>query len=166
MKNLMYRKDFLKKLSIGAGSIFLLPQIVTGQKKIEKGPPVSPEIVKEFVSKGHSDYDKTKEMLENDPHLLNVFWDWGDGDFESALGGASHVGNKQITLYLIEKGSMMNIFTAAMLGKIDIVKAILTAFPEQKKALGPHKLNLMHHARKGGDEALPVLEYFESLGLK
>ncbi len=32
----------------------------------------------------------------------------------------------------------MNLFAAAMLGKLDVVKAVLTAMQEQLNTLGPH----------------------------
>ena len=36
--------------------------------------------------------------------------------------------------------------------------------PTTLYAKGPHGLTLLHHATKGGDEALEVKEYLESLG--
>ena len=58
----------------------------------------------------------------------------------------------------------MNIFCAAMLGKIEIVRTILTAFPNLKSSKGPHGLQLLHHARKGGEQAKEVLDYLQSIG--
>jgi hypothetical protein len=40
-------------------------------------------------------------MLAELPTLLYATWDWGNGDFETALEGAGHVGNKEIANYLI-----------------------------------------------------------------
>ena len=51
-----------------------------------------------------------------------------------------------------------------MLGRLDVVKAILSAYPELKTSKGPHGLQLLHHATKGGAEAAPVLEYLKSIG--
>ena len=39
----------------------------------------------------HGDLQRSKELLELQPGLLNAAWDWGGGDFETALGGASHM---------------------------------------------------------------------------
>jgi hypothetical protein len=44
------------------------------------------------------------------------------------------------------------------------VKAILTAYPDLKTSKGPHGLQLLHHATKGGPDAAPVLEYLKSIG--
>ena len=41
-------------------------------------------MVKEFVTVGHGNLEKTKQMLEATPALLNASWDWGNGDFEEA----------------------------------------------------------------------------------
>ena len=127
-------------------------------------PPIKPELIKEFVSNAHKDLDKVKEMLAAEPALLNSAWDWGGGDFETAMNAAGHMGRKDIADVLLSAGARMDIFCAAMLGKIDVVKAILTAYPNLKTSKGPHGLMLLHHARKGGNDAKEVLEYLESIG--
>ena len=35
-------------------------------------------------------------LLDEQPGLLNATWDWGGGDFETALGGAAHMGRRDI----------------------------------------------------------------------
>ena len=129
-----------------------------------KPPPLDQELVKDFVIAGHGNFAKTKELLEKTPGLLNACWDWGGGDFETALEGAGHMGNKEIANYLVGHGARLNIFCAAMLGKLDMVKALLTAFPDLKNSKGPHGLQLLHHATKGGPEAAAVLDYLKSIG--
>ena len=119
-------------------------------------------MVKEFVIAGHGNLEKTTQMLEKEPLLLHVSWDWGDGDFEEAIEGAAHVGNRDIALFLIEKGARMNLFTAAMLGKLEIVQPMIEAFPNLLHSKGPHGLSLMHHAEKGGEQASDVLRYIKS----
>ncbi|MBD3165705.1 ankyrin repeat domain-containing protein [bacterium] len=107
--------------------------------------------VEEFVKAGHNNLPRTKEMLEREPGLLNAAWDWGDGDFETALGGASHVGNREIARYLIGEGARMNLFTSTMLGEVEIVKPWLDAYPDLVHSKGPHGLSLLHHAERGGN---------------
>ncbi|TAI49827.1 ankyrin repeat domain-containing protein [Flagellimonas allohymeniacidonis] len=124
------------------------------------------KIVQEFVGKSHSDINKVKELLEEYPTLLNAAHDWKYGDFETGLGAASHVGYKETVHFFLENGAQANIFTACVLGEIDVVKAMLTAFPKTIHAKGPHGFTLLHHAQKGGDEALEVKEYLMSLGAK
>lgn len=131
---------------------------------MQKKGPIKPERVREFVAKAHGDLDKVKELLAYEPNLLNATWDWGGGDFESALGGAGHMGRVDIAEFLLEKGARMDIFCAAMLGKLDIVKATLEAYPQLKTSKGPHGLTLLHHARQGGDQSKEVLAYLTELG--
>jgi hypothetical protein len=161
------RKHFIQTLAWSAGTgLIFSPTTIFSQQKIEKDGALDPNLVKEFVIKGHGDLAKTKELLAETPGLLQAAWDWGGGDFETALDGAGHVGNQEIANFLIEKGAKITIFTMAMLGKLEMLKAVLTAFPSQISALGPHKLGLMHHAKKGGENALMVVDYLKNLGLK
>ena len=157
------RKHFLQTAALGAGSLVTLPFIVTAGHQ-EKPPPLKPELVKEFVIAGHGNLEKVKQMLAEEPGLLNASWDWGGGDFETAIEGAGHVGNKSCADYLLSQGARLNIFCAAMLGQLGFVKTLLTTYPDLKSSKGPHGLQLMHHALKGGEEAKPVLDYLQSIG--
>ena len=101
-------------------------------------------------------------MLDERPRLLNATYDWGNGDFEAAIGGAGHMGRRDIAQLLIDRGARFDIFVAAMMGKIEIVKAAIAAFPAAKNSLGPHGIDLMTHAEHGKSEN--VIEYLKSLG--
>jgi len=160
------RKKFLTFSAAGALSIIVpgSTSSIFSQTNKQKPDALDKELVKEFVVKGHSDLDGVKELLTKEPGLLNAAWDWGGGDFETAIEGAGHVGNKDIAQFLLNNGARMNIFCAAMLGQLEIVKQILTAYPELKSSKGPHGLQLIHHAKKGGEESKAVLEYLESIG--
>ena len=68
-------------------------------------------------------------MLEEYPNLIYGPYDWGKGDFEEAIEGAGHLGNKEIAEYLISKGARLNLFVMKMLGKTELVKPILEAYP-------------------------------------
>ncbi|HKJ39944.1 MAG TPA: hypothetical protein VJ972_14300 [Anaerolineales bacterium] len=129
---------------------------------MERPPALEASLVQEFVIKAHADLDRVKELLEQTPALINATWDWGGGDFETALGGASHMGRRDIVNFLLEHGARLDIFAAAMLGKLDIVKAALDAFPDEINTPGPHWIPLIRHAEMGGEEAKSVLEYLES----
>lgn len=129
-------------------------------------PALPPDLVREFVGKAHSDLDATKALLAEHPGLLNATWDWGGGDFEMAIGGAGHMGNRAIAEFLISQGARFDIFVAAMLGRLDIVRATLTASPHLLTSHGPHRISLLRHARAGGDPAGAVVEYLLSLGAR
>jgi hypothetical protein len=128
--------------------------------------PLKPDLVKEFVVAAHGDLEKTKAMLAETPSLLNATWDWGGGDFEMAIGGAGHMGRRDIALFLIGQGGRFDLFVAAMLGRLDVVKPMLTAFPYLADSKGPHGIPLMVHAQKGGQEAAEVAAFLESLKTK
>lgn len=130
---------------------------------MDRKPPLESELVQEFVGVAHGDFNRVKELLEREPTLVNATWDWGGGDFETALGAAAHTGGKEIANYLLERGARLDIFAAAMLGKLEIVKAALKEYPNAKDVLGPHGIPLIVHAELGGDDAKAVLEYLKSL---
>jgi hypothetical protein len=137
--------------------------VALGQEKAaripDRGPALAADLVKEFVVAAHGNLEKTQSLLASQPGLINATWDWGGGDFETALGGASHMGRREIALFLLEHGARMDLFAAAMLGRLDVVKAAIAAFPGIEKTLGPHKIPLIEHARKGGTEAEAVLAF-------
>lgn len=120
-------------------------------------------LVQEFVGVAHGDLDRVQQMLAQEPGLINACWDWGGGDFETALGAAAHMGRKEIANFLLQKGARLDLFAAAMLGNLEVVKAALSAYPAALRTPGPHGIPLIAHAQAGGDEAKNVLEFLESL---
>ena len=120
-------------------------------------------LVQEFVGKAHADLARVQELLGQEPRLVNATWDWGEGDWETALGAAAHMGRKDIALYLLERGARIDLFAAAMLGKIEIVQAILTDNPAVRHLPGPHGIPLMVHAKAGAADAAAVVAYLEGL---
>jgi hypothetical protein len=166
----MDRKNFLRQAAIGTGSIIAIPHLVMGQNipraEIPRPDPLPAEKVKAFVAAGHNNLDKVKQLLIEFPTLMYATWDLGGGDFETGLEGAGHVGNKDIANYLISAGARTNMFVLTMLGKTQIVKPYLEAFPQYLTARGPHGFTLLHHAQRGGDDAKELLEYLQSKGLK
>jgi hypothetical protein len=128
----------------------------------EQPPPLSPDLVQEFVAKAHGDLDAVHELLENEPALVNAAWDWGAGDWETGLGAAAHMGRRDIALFLLERGARMDVFAAAMLGETEIVRAMLMAVPGLRDAPGPHGIPLLAHAKAGGEQARAVVELLEA----
>jgi hypothetical protein len=163
----MDRKIFLRKATLGAGGIISSPFWLSAKEPASTAAdPLPPEKVKEFVIAGHGNLPRVKEMLAELPTLLYATWDWGAGDFETALEGAGHVGNKEIANYLIGLGARTNLFVLTMLGKTKMVKNYLKIFPEYLNARGPHGLTLLHHAQKGGEDSKELVNYLQGKGLK
>lgn len=130
----------------------------------DRGPRLDSDLVRQFVIAGHGNLDQVKQMLAEQPALINATWDWGAGDWETALGGASHMGNRPIAEYLLSKGARMDVFCATMLGKTEIVKAFLKDDPKVIDLKGPHGISLIRHAQAGKQDA--VVELLKAAGAK
>jgi hypothetical protein len=128
----------------------------------EKAPPIDKELVAEFVLKSHGDIGVVKQLVEQEPEIVNAAWDWGAGDWETGLGAAAHVGRRDIAEFLLEHGARKDVFAAAMLGEVDVVRAMLDAQPGLRDARGPHGISLQAHAEAGGDDAREVLELLQT----
>ena len=130
---------------------------------MDSSPPRIPyELVEEFVRVAHGQYDRVVEMLAQEPALVNAVWDWGGGDFESALGAAAHMGHRAIALHLLAHGARFDLFAAAMLGQLDVVKLVLATQPELRHTAGAHGIPLLVHAQMGGPEAQAVVEWLQA----
>lgn len=140
----------------------------------ENFPSLPDESVRSVVGASHSNLDRVRELVEPRPELARACWDWAFGDFETALGAASHVGRRDIAAYLMGKGARPNIFTYAMLGALEAVRAMIEATPGIQRVYGPHGISLLSHAKAGMREVegVPVdtsrqqrlIDYLEALG--
>jgi hypothetical protein len=168
------RRNFLLQGALTAGAACLhWPAGAYGQaggsqpKPAEEStgfPRQNPKLVEETVGASHGKFDRVKELVTAYPELAKCSWDGGFGDWEAPIDAASHVGNREIALFLLDHGARPTIFTFAMLGHVEVVKAMLTAQPELRKTLGPHGFNLFHHAKVGGDAAAAVRDYLKEIG--
>lgn len=180
----MDRRSFLTHAALATTSLLTIPSLLTadstkvgptpssmapalGDSAAMKNPPKPPALdmlaVKDFVSAGHNNLDKVKEMLALSPNLVYASWDLGGGDFETALEGAGHVGDKEIARFLIASGARPSIFALTMLGETAIVTQLLEKYPELLRARGPHGFSILHHARRG--EATELIALVEGMGL-
>lgn len=127
-------------------------------------PAQDPALVKEVVGASHGNLKRVQDLVTRQPALARASIDWGFGDWETCIDAAAHVGNKPIAEFLLVNGARPTIFSAAMMGQLDVVKAFCAARPGIQSTLGPHGITLMAHARAGGPEAAPVVQYLASLG--
>lgn len=127
-------------------------------------PTQPPDLVREMVMVSHFDLKRVQQFVEAKPSLARAAWDWGFGDWESALGAASHMGNRPIAEYLLSRGARPSLFSSAMLGHLDVIKAFISAQPGIERIRGPHSISLLAHAKAGGEAARPVYDYLASLG--
>ncbi|MGH9217812.1 MAG: hypothetical protein ACRD1W_00835 [Vicinamibacterales bacterium] len=127
-------------------------------------PAQDPNLVREIVGASHGNFARVRDAVEKQPALARASVDWGFGDWETCIDAAAHVGNKPIADFLLSHGARPTIFSAAMMGQLDVVKAFVAARPGIQKTLGPHGITLMSHARAGGADAAAVVEYLKGLG--
>ena len=101
----------------------------TGSPADDFFPSLHPSLMKDVVGLSHSNLARVKEMVQQHPALAKASWDWGYGDHETALGAASHVGQRAIAEFLLGNGAPPTLFSATMLGQLDVVKAFVAATP-------------------------------------
>jgi uncharacterized protein len=106
----------------------------------------STEQIREFVIAGHGNYEKVRQMLAENPKLLNASYRWNENDTETAIQAAAQVGNVNIAEFLLKQGAPLEICTAAMLGMRDYVERRLNADPLDVNATGAHGIPLLPHA--------------------
>ena len=108
------------------------------------------ESVREFMIAAHQDLERVKTVLAEHPELLNIRYRWGEGNTETPLGAAAHVGNREIAEYLLAQGAPLTICAAATLGRAGDVARFLEEDPAQAQATGAHNIPLMLHVALGG----------------
>jgi len=169
-----YSRRDLMKLATAVVPLALMPQAAVGHPRSDELPsllPVTdgfpshpPELVREMVTVAHFDLKRVRELVSGRPALARAAWDWGFGDWEDALGAASHMGNRAIAEYLISQGARPSIFSATMLGQLEAVKALIAAQPGVQRISGPHSISLLAHAKAGKEGARKVYDFLQSLG--
>jgi hypothetical protein len=156
-----------RRFLVTAPAAVLLPAAFGGARQgdspaVDAFPRQDATIVREVVGASHGNLARVRELVSARPALARAAWDWGFGDWETALGAASHVGRKEIAALLLAAGAHPTIFSAAMLGQLETVKAFVTASPGIQRTHGPHGISLLSHARAG--DSTEVVKYLESLG--
>jgi hypothetical protein len=138
-----------------------LPYAIAGADAF---PQQDPSLVKDAVGASHGNFARIRELVERQPAMARASIDWGFGDWETCIDAAAHVGNKPIADFLLTHGARPTIFSAAMMGQLDAVKAMIAARPGYQKTLGPHGITLMSHAKAGGPDSAAVVQYLAALG--
>ena len=161
MHNSLSRRSLFKSSAFGLLSLSI-PNLIYGHQSSHiwadqnedknpnpKYPSIDDEIVADVVGSSHFNFDHVKELVNHRQELARANWDWSFGDWESALGAASHVGRRDIAEFLINNGARPNIFTFAMFGNFEIVKSMLAAMPTLINNDGPHGISLLSHVKAG-----------------
>jgi len=148
--------------------------IINGEPLFYRYPSMNDNMVSSIVGAAHGNLDKVKELVGRRPELAGAAWDWGFGDWETALGGASHVGRRDIAEFLISNGARPDIFTFTMMGMLKSVQEIIETVPGIQSHTGPHGITLLQHAKNRLEakdisatdrtNVTKVINYLEGLG--
>lgn len=159
----MDRSRFIRK-SIVLGSLAATaPITIMAHNRSNYEDLFDTEVINKFVSAAHKSLDDTRKIIEAKPLLLNCASQIAKGDFETAMGGASHMGRRDIVDLLISKGARMDIFSYAFLGYDDFIRKQITEHPNLLNSPGPHGFTLLHHAEAG--ERIELADWLRSKGL-
>jgi len=164
-----HRRDFLR-LGALSGLGLAMPALRARADELETPSEIPGEFprqaaddVREIVGAAHTDLERVRVLVTARPALARASWDWGYGDWETPLGAASHMGRRDIAEILLAHGARPTVFSAAMLGQLEVVRAFVQADAAVASLEGPHGIPLIAHAQKGGDAAKEVVAYLESL---
>ena len=116
---------------------------------MEQKETLQPDVVREFVIAGHGNLERVKQMLAENPELLNAAYPWKEDDRETAIQAAAQVGSVSVAEFLLARGAPLDICTAAMLGRKDHVELLLAQDPDKIHAKGAHGIPLLPHAGFG-----------------
>lgn len=122
----------------------------TAARRVQAAP-LDADVVRGFVRAAHADLAAVRAALEAQPRLANACWDWGAGDFETALGAASHMGRRDIAEVLLAHGARADLFTLIVVRDVDLLRAQFVRHPALVLTKGPHGLTFEAHARATGD---------------
>ena len=78
-------------------------------------PSQDPDRVRDTVLYSHFDLEKVKALVEASPALANAAMDWGFGDWETALGAASHMGRRDMAELLMAHGARPDLLSSRFL---------------------------------------------------
>ncbi|WP_276501429.1 hypothetical protein [Terrimonas pollutisoli] len=160
--------------SSAQGTAAMPPAVIHGEPLFYRYPGMNDEMVSSIVGASHGNFDKVKELVSQRPELAGAAWDWGFGDWETALGAASHVGRRDIAEFLISNGARPDIFTFTMMGMLKAVQEMVETVPGIQSHTGPHGITLLQHAKNrleaknisasDRDNVNKVISYLEGLG--
>ncbi|MGL4522848.1 MAG: ankyrin repeat domain-containing protein [Bacilli bacterium] len=123
--------------------------------------PISKIRVKQWIVAAHMDLKAVKKLYYETPSLIHSNYDWGNGEWESAIDAASHTGQIDIVKFLLDKGAHPTIFSAAVLGDIELVTIFLNRQPQALYAEGPHGISLLDHVQIGGPGNDQIYNYLK-----
>ncbi len=121
----------------------------------ERPPQTS---IDEFVVAAHHDLETVRARIERQPILVHARARWE----ENAIEAAAHVCRVDIAEFMLSKGAMMDICTAAMLGRREAVETFLRDNPASSRAVGAHGIPVLYYPIIGGHRE--IVEFLLAAG--
>jgi ankyrin repeat protein len=110
-------------------------------------------VVDECVGSAHGDLDRVRQLVELHPGIVNARASWN----ETPVEAATQLGRRDIIEYLLDRGAPLDIFTACVLGRADVVADELARDPSLAVARGVHELPPLYFAAIGAQPAIAKL---------
>jgi len=107
-----------------------------------------PQLLDRFVRAAHNDPDTVRNLLKDNPALLNAV---SSETNETAIQAAAHSGERETVEFLMARGAPVDICTSAMLGDVRRVGELLQQDPSRAHATGGHGVSLLYHACLSGN---------------
>lgn len=123
------------------------------------------EKVQAIVGQAHRSLEAVTKLVEEYPLLANACWDWGGGDFETALQAAAHTGGRDIAEFLLAHNARPDLYAHGMLGDLDAIKTAFALNPRVHEVPGPHGFTLLHCVATGGERAKSVYDWMIAQGV-
>jgi ankyrin repeat protein len=127
-------------------------------------PPALPQpVINEYVAVSHGNLARVKELLALYPSLLFVNASWN----ELAVEAGAHVGFKDGVRLQLDAGAPCALPTAAMMGMVPRVRALLAEDPGRIHDCGAHNMPLAWFPAIGGGspEQLEIARFLLDRGL-
>ena len=143
------------------------PGVLLAQNSATSRPaPIDLDIVKDWIGKAHQrQIEPMIELLKREPGLIQSSWDWGSGDWESAMQAAAHTGSRDMALFLIDRGARVDLFAATMLGELALLKMSIETFSDAIHVRGAHGIPLLSHAVAGEAPARKTVDFLLTRGV-
>ena len=117
------------------------------------------ELINQFVSVAHFDFEKVKQLQKLCPTLLMTRATWD----ELAIEAAAHMGLAPMAQFLADLGAPVSICTATLLGAQDLVKRIVQEDKACLRERGAHDIALLAYTAFAAQQA-DIAEFLLAAG--
>ena len=107
--------------------------------KLEENYGIPQELINQFASVAHFDFEKVKKLQKLCPMLVMAKATWD----EMAIEAAAHMGLAPMAQFLADLGAPVSTCTATLLGSTDLVKKLVTEDAACVRERGAHDIAIL-----------------------